>query len=568
MANSNECSDAILAAWACCEQAGLHQCAQEGAVFTPPRVARALALAGLSRIPAESTQLSVLDPAAGAGALLLATLEYLLRIRQPLRSLPASLRPLQSRLASLRQLELCAFDLDPRRLDACRAALSTLLPAASASGLELCLTCRLANGLEEPWPEIALVVCNPPYLRASRRGNALRNAFSTTTGSFDLFVPFIERAVRALPAQGLAAFLVPTKLFSADYASALRALLCREAPPLLLMDLTADRSFGEQVDVALCLFRKERGTRNEERGTTQERGITQERGAGEGLQGCVLAQTLEPVEALEQAIPPLLETVAPVLSSSVSARRVGIRELAASPRWWVDGSERAAALLAQLEQQPPALLPWRTGIMGFDYHETLACVQEAQAQASLPWEPAPLALMTPGLLRPFASLWGQKPLRLGGTRWLRPVLARRPASLSDATWAWFQQPKVLVSGVCRELGGYADLKGRCAPLVAVHGVALDAERILVLSALLSSRLLNWWWRRRFASARIPRGSFRVSVSMLEALPVAPQLWSSPLAELARALHKKPDPGLRQQLDQLVFDAYGVDERDRTWILEG
>ncbi|MGH2744115.1 MAG: Eco57I restriction-modification methylase domain-containing protein [Thermoleophilaceae bacterium] len=73
------------------------------------------------------------------------------------------------------------------------------------------------------------VVGNPPYIRIQALGRELaaycRRHYRTASGSFDTYVPFIERSLSLLRADGRLGFIVPNKLLKLDYAQRLRERL-------------------------------------------------------------------------------------------------------------------------------------------------------------------------------------------------------------------------------------------------------------------------------------------------------------------------------------------------------
>lgn len=70
------------------------------------------------------------------------------------------------------------------------------------------------------------VIGNPPYIRIQALGRDLaeycRRHYETASGSFDTYVPFIERSLSLLSATGRLGFIVPNKFLKLDYARRLR----------------------------------------------------------------------------------------------------------------------------------------------------------------------------------------------------------------------------------------------------------------------------------------------------------------------------------------------------------
>jgi tRNA1(Val) A37 N6-methylase TrmN6 len=78
-----------------------------------------------------------------------------------------------------------------------------------------------------------IVIGNPPYQSAIEHkklfGDAYRNRvkslYRSTTGTWDLYVPFFERGLRELKANGILCYISPNKFLSATYGIGLRSYL-------------------------------------------------------------------------------------------------------------------------------------------------------------------------------------------------------------------------------------------------------------------------------------------------------------------------------------------------------
>lgn len=76
------------------------------------------------------------------------------------------------------------------------------------------------------------VIGNPPYVRIQELGRDVaahcRARYATAHGSFDAYVPFLERGLMLLRPQGRLGFIVPSTFLKLDYGQRLRARLARE----------------------------------------------------------------------------------------------------------------------------------------------------------------------------------------------------------------------------------------------------------------------------------------------------------------------------------------------------
>lgn len=106
------------------------------------------------------------------------------------------------------------------------------------------------------------VVGNPPYVRVQRLPEELRgywtDRYDWVQGNFDLYLPFIERAVRYwLREGGHLGFICSDRFLLANYAQELRAHLRSVAAPELILDLRDTRVFRGALNYpAIFVFRR------------------------------------------------------------------------------------------------------------------------------------------------------------------------------------------------------------------------------------------------------------------------------------------------------------------------
>lgn len=508
--------------------------AREGVVYTPRRLAQALA----ALIPVGST--ATLDPCCGKGALLLAAFE---RLRQ-----------LEAATAPHHHLgRLWGLDVDPLSVATTRVilALAAGLPALSESEGEAAAAVlrrqiQVADALfalpfDGPAGGFPALIANPPYRRAARRVREdLSRRYSSALGAFDLFVPFIERSLELLAEGGRAVLVTSNKFLSADYGRGLRQLLAQQHLEMVF-DLTEDRTFEAFIDAAITVV-----TRAEPQST-------------------VFARAKRPLLALSQEV---FETFALARGLEREDEWV-VAEHLCEPLWgstprapWklgVLGRNRLiAARMRAFGLTLGDLFPLRTGVMGFDYHAVVSEIVDG------PLEAGERAVATNSVLQPCRSLWGCTPVKLAKRPLNQPKLTTKPKALSAAAWRWSGEPKLVIPGVKSQLMAFYDADGTLAPLVAVHGAAMNEAAGYSLAALLCSRPIRWLFEREQRGAQIPRGSKRFSVQALGRIPMPCPLESviEALQPVGRALHAAPeDPDLWFALDQRALALFGLTSLD-------
>ena len=182
-----------------------------GAVDTPPALARRLVARTLGpllrrRNRAQVAALRVLDPACGAGELLVAAYDRL--------AVVAGRRAIAC---------LHGVDIDPAAVAAARAALAARCGDARAAARAI----RCGDGLAVR-KRFDAIVANPPWAEPQkwRRSGVDLSRFAVAQhGKVDLALPFLERAREWLRPGGRAGFLIQSRFFKTAYGAAARRML-------------------------------------------------------------------------------------------------------------------------------------------------------------------------------------------------------------------------------------------------------------------------------------------------------------------------------------------------------
>lgn len=130
-------------------------------------------------------------------------------------------------------------------------------------------------------------------------------------------------------------------------------------------------------------------------------------------------------------------------------------------------------------------------------------------------------VVTSGLIDPGRVLWGERPARIAGRRYLRPTVD--PDRLHGRVRDWVLarlRPKVLVATQTRTVEAVADPDGRYVPLTPVIAVhphdPADVERI---AAALADPAATAWAQRHYGGTGLAAGALRLSASAVLAVPL-------------------------------------------------
>lgn len=247
--------------------------------------------------------IKILDPACGSGSFLMKAFDYLVTLDKK-KNGEADQTKLDLTGASAtygRKVEILkdnifGVDLDPKAVEI--AQLNLLLKATEKKHRLPTLqeNIKVGNSLiddsnvagnrafkwEEQFKEIMqnggfdVVIGNPPYVNVyllSRNVNEMKyyqsNYFSAYK-KFDLYVLFIEKAIKLLRNGGFFSFIVPDKFLSQPYGQRLRKFILENCTVVKIIDLTAYKVFEQAtVDNVILVLLKEKDSKLRNKNTIQ-----------------------------------------------------------------------------------------------------------------------------------------------------------------------------------------------------------------------------------------------------------------------------------------------------------
>jgi type I restriction-modification system DNA methylase subunit len=392
-----------------------------------------------------------------------------------------------------------------------------------------------------------VVIGNPPYIRAlylSSEKQYYKQRFASASGSYDIYVLFMERALELIRQGGIVGLITPNKFFVADYAAKIRNRLLHDASIIEIADLGKCKSIfsGALISTAITFYAKSKPLDRIRLKILSDDNVNQ-------------------ISGVQAEIVPRSQIVTPE-----GAMRV-----------YQDA--KASAILDKIAQKSKKLstvAQVRTGVMGFDYWAMDKYIYDTNRGRRI---------ATNSYIDRYIFLWGKK-VRLYNREVSEPRLDKNCDVLSDNTLELFASKKIVVRGVARRLTAMLDEEG-VGILVAVHSVIGESYDNKFLLGLLNSKLFNWLHIVQFYSARIPEGSLRYPISFLSNLPICSMDLSASvdkarygrmmqLVERMLALHKQlaaaktdQDKAILQRqiettdqhIDGLVYELYGLTEKE-------
>lgn len=105
-----------------------------------------------------------------------------------------------------------------------------------------------------------IIIGNPPYVRIqtlpSDEVNYFKDSYESAWGSFDVYILFIERALKLLKDDGRLGFITSGKFLKAEYGKKLQEVIRREANIESIVDLSAHQIFGKATTYPIILLAK------------------------------------------------------------------------------------------------------------------------------------------------------------------------------------------------------------------------------------------------------------------------------------------------------------------------
>jgi hypothetical protein len=482
--------------------------------------------------PTGQPPIRILDPAVGGGHFLIAAGDAL---AEHLLSEGWTDDPTKAREFALS----CFYgiDRDPvaAEIAACALWLWAGLPGTSPAMLTGRIVCGDTLMDDDLWKRLPgafdAVIGNPPFASVfspTKNGyrDRLKARYRTARGSFDLSVPFVERALSLCREGGRCGLVLPNKILAAAYAAPLRKWIGSRAVVEAVIDYSGERPFEASVYPVACVFRRERPTKDD-----PLRIFT---GNGSGRAALIR-------EAGQ---------------ADLSGAPGGVWSGALDPEW--------ETLRGCLEQTRPLgeIAAVRGGMTVGEAYE----LREFVGEASVSDEASCFRLATTGLIGRHRSAWGEKPARFLKADYQRPAL---PADcLPSRRCEQAASAKLVVAGLGRVPRAFVDA-GRYQASVSTFIVLDSAWPLHALCAVLNSRLMARLYRALFGGLALAGGYLRFGKRELSVLPIPDAYPNDPrLLALDRLARRRAEangngPALDGEIDRLVDRLYEIESHSLT-----
>jgi hypothetical protein len=380
------------------------------------------------------------------------------------------------------------------------------------------------NGQRLVNPGFDAVVGNPPWIRVSGiddvEDNFMRNRFETLFGHFDLYIGFIQLEVDLLRQQGYLGLITPNKFLVKRYANRLRPYLLDHCRIVQLIDISKTKVFPEAAGYPLIsIFER----------------------TDDGSDANEVSITILP-EEFDHRLFINLANVKPTLG--VQLLRYSVRQgdfrsneystfdvlMNPAEKRLTTKVEKVSVTLRQLAQ----LLTGTPAIDKFyQWDDLLFNESELSNQALAKGEY--LRFIVAGSVRSYCIDW-DIPIRAVKKDLMKPYLKFHAKAVGDSKWLVFHLKKIVIRGNDTRLtSAYDDTPFANLSLYSVvfHEDHDNLNKTMFLLALLNSKLLTVWYRKKFGASNISGGYITFNAVYLEQLPIRRINFITPQAERER-----------------------------------
>ena len=447
-------------------------------------------------------EITILDPACGSGAFLIAAFDYLLNEGKLVNAELANLRAGQHQLfrwdRHILQNNLFGVDLNAESIEITKLSLwlKTANPREPLTYLDDKI--RVGNSVVND-PSIAprdsfdwktlnggvfdVVVANPPYVSAlelsrhygKRAKDYWKSRFASATGAYDLYVLFMELALNLVRENGFVGLITPNKYLASPYAVGIREFIRTHAHLCEVLDLSADRVFQDPSVYPIV---------------------------------SIMKRTTEPDRPTRYA-----------RRDETTGRVEYIRQLAAHDLDALPG-RMFSLLLSQYSQMLSGLLQRCNALKDIAEVNATSTAAEADllSQVIVEHVSGAAPLVNTGTIDRFVPLWGIAPLTAQGRIYTRPSIQLDGVSLSPHRIHTYRSPKIVFAKMALRPEAFLDGSGEYCSINT--NCVFDAKVPLeYLIAILNSKAMAFIYDQLFGPLRMSGGYFQFQAPQIRALPI-------------------------------------------------
>lgn len=339
-----------------------------------------------------------------------------------------------------------------------------------------------------------VVIANPPYVRISGisedEDQQIRNNFKTVFGHYDIYIPFFEKGQDLLKKNGTLAFITPNKYLTKRYGNKLRPLMLRDTNLLKFIDTSQATTFDSaSVYPVITILSK----------------------------SSVSSETYVAIiddNSFQDFFQFGTSDFYFIKQSEFGKNKNTVFDI------FVDKSSRT--LFQKIEKDTIPLGDYSKILTGtpainifYKWDKLLKSEKEIK-----PKEVA-LKFINVSNVKPYKIEWG-KEVRAVGKRFNNPYLIYDDKLVGKNKWSVFCKKKIVIKGTAKRLTASIDSVGYAN--LSLYAVIFNEDqdnlkKNIYHLCLLNSKLLNYWYCKKFASANLSGNYISFNGIYLDQIPI-------------------------------------------------
>lgn len=339
-----------------------------------------------------------------------------------------------------------------------------------------------------------VVIANPPYIRISsiskNEDETIRSKYKTVFGHYDVYVPFMEKGIDLLNIKGILSYITPNKYLIKRYANKLRPFILKKCQILKLIDTSQARTFDTaSVYPVITILTKK---------------ISNEK---------VYVAILDD-KHFEQFFYGLFEGGYFLKQDDFKNNKNCIFDISIRP----ESFELFKKIL--LDTEPlgdyARMLTGTPAIEKFYQWKKLLFPEN-----KLPKNKKSLKFINVSNIAEYKIDYGKR-IRSAGLKLEKPYIIFDNDLIGNNKWSVFEKKKIVIKGTAKKLTAAFDDIGYAN--VSLYAVIFNLnhdnkDKNYYHLALLNSRLINFWYCKKFASANLAGNYISFNGVYLEQIPI-------------------------------------------------
>jgi len=335
-----------------------------------------------------------------------------------------------------------------------------------------------------------VIIGNPPYVRVSGINElydqTIRKMYKCIFGHYDLYIPFIEFSLNLLSENGILSFITPNKFLSKKYGNKLRPYILKNFTISKLLDLSKVNVFDSaSVYSLISIFQNKTPTES----------------------------TITNVQSLERWKNPEEITFSKIYQSTYTS----------NPDYLIDIeiNQEERSIFEKMNSNTIKIKDIARVLTGTPaiklYYEWPKIIKEYQKESSNEF----LKIINVSNLHRYTINWGGI-VRIANHKYENAVIEFDEKLIGKNKWEIFKiHPKITIKGTALKLTGALDEVGYAN--VSLYSIVFNNKEDFSLNfyilGLINSKLLNYWYTKKYASNNLSGNYITFNGVYLSQLPL-------------------------------------------------